>query len=93
MPLSATDLQLLRPFLVEAELRCSKRSFRRAERRDHAGAQLYAGLVRSYQSLRAEITASAEKYDMHGVLREMLTLLSKERDYQDSPEKAGSRER
>ena len=91
MPLSATDLQVLRPFLVEAEIRCSKRSSRRAERRDDAGAQLYAGLVRSYQNLRTEITARAEKYDMHGVLQEMLVLLSRERDYQDSPEKAGGR--
>jgi hypothetical protein len=93
MALLATDLQLLRQFLVEAELRCSKRSSRRAERGDHAGAQLYAELVRSYQKLRADITAGAEQYDMHGVLRAMLALSGKERDYQDSSgEKARGRQ-
>jgi hypothetical protein len=83
MPLSAKDLQVLRPLLVEAELRCSKRSFRRAERRDNAGAELYAGLVRSYQNLRADITARTGNYDIHGVLQEILVLLGKERDIQD----------
>ena len=93
MPLSATDLQLLRQFLVEAELRSNKRSSRRAERGDHAGARLYAELCRSYQKLRADITAGAEKYDMHGVLREMLALSSKERDYQDGGEPARGQQR
>jgi hypothetical protein len=91
MPLSPADLQLLRQLLVEAELRCSKRSFRRAERRDNAGAQLYAELVRSYQRLRTDITAGPEKYDMHGVLRETLSLSSKERDLQDTGEQARGR--
>ena len=92
MPLSTTDLQLLRQFLVEAELRCSKRSSRRAERGDHHGAQLYADLGRAYQKLRADITGAPEKYDIHGTLREMLALSGRERDYQDGGERARERQ-
>ena len=92
MPLSAADLQLLRQLLVEAELPAAS---------DHpeepkgaitrVGGWLYVELVRSYQKLRADITAGPERHDMHGVLRETLLLMSKERDYQDSGGKAPGR--
>jgi hypothetical protein len=80
MPLSETDALLFRQLCIEAEMRCSKRSARRAERHDDSGSRHFADLASQYQRLRATIAENSGTLDTSSVLKDIVRLANKEQD-------------